>query len=179
MHLLSIGMRAYLCTSRCVVAVVRTTRLEPARGCPKGFQVSAYVCEAVCVSVLVASSQRGAISYIWTSLRGDHQAQPLRSRIAADFVDSERQVPDTCCADRIPPIRSVSKAQIPCASLANERADCEETPGRRIRRNHPRDRDRADHRAGHSHVPVPSLQHSVRVDGSDAAHRRLFVRLDI
>lgn len=35
------------------------------------------------------------------------------ARIAADFIDNPGRAPDTSCADRRPPIRFVSKAQIP------------------------------------------------------------------
>jgi pimeloyl-ACP methyl ester carboxylesterase len=38
---------------------------------------------------------------------------PCGAKIAADFIDNPRQAPDTSCADRRPPIRFVSKAQIP------------------------------------------------------------------
>jgi pimeloyl-ACP methyl ester carboxylesterase len=38
---------------------------------------------------------------------------PCGARIAADFIGNPGQAPDTSCADRSPPIRFVSKAQIP------------------------------------------------------------------
>jgi pimeloyl-ACP methyl ester carboxylesterase len=38
---------------------------------------------------------------------------PCGARIAADFIDNPRQAPDLSCVDRNPPIRFVSKAQIP------------------------------------------------------------------
>src|SRR6266700_4821280 len=38
---------------------------------------------------------------------------PCGSRIAADFIDNPGQAPDTSCVDRNPPIRFVSRAQIP------------------------------------------------------------------
>jgi pimeloyl-ACP methyl ester carboxylesterase len=38
---------------------------------------------------------------------------PCGAKIAADFIDNPWQTPDTSCADRRPPIRFVSKAQIP------------------------------------------------------------------
>jgi pimeloyl-ACP methyl ester carboxylesterase len=38
---------------------------------------------------------------------------PCGARIAADFIDNPGQAPDASCADRGPPIRFVSKAQMP------------------------------------------------------------------
>jgi pimeloyl-ACP methyl ester carboxylesterase len=38
---------------------------------------------------------------------------PCGARIVADFIDNPRQATDTSCADRRPPIRFVSKAQLP------------------------------------------------------------------
>ena len=42
------------------------------------------------------------------------------------------------------------------------------TQGKRIRRDRPRHHSCADHRAGDPHLPVPALQHSLRLDEGDA-----------
>ena len=50
---------------------------------------------------------------------------------------------------------------------------------RRRRRIHPAPGPRRHHRAGHPHLPVPAVQHPVRLDEGDAAGRRLPVRVEI
>src|SRR5438477_439256 len=62
---------------------------------------------------------------------------------------------------------------------AHERVDRATASEGWIRGNLARDRASADPRACHPHLPVPILQHSFRLDGSDVAGRRLPVSLEI
>ena len=63
---------------------------------------------------------------------------------------------------------------------ANARVDSRaKAERRRIRRNRARGHPRPHHRGRDPHVPVPAVQHPVRLDDGDAADRRLPVRVEI